>query len=302
MRRLAWITLGLALTVTPVAAQEDDGSFLERTLEDALSGDGRDVTVRGFRGALSSTATLEELTFADADGIWLTIREAELTWSRLALFRGRVQVDHLRAGEIIVVRPPLPADELPSAEASGFSLPDLPVSVDIGEVTTERLEIGAALFGHAAELTLAGQLRLEDGAGEGRIAAERIDGQQGVFNIAGAFDNASRNLALSAKIEEAADGIVARLTGLPGRPPLLLQVSGQGPLSDFAADLALATDGVERVSGTLICSRGGWRHGLRRGSFGRRGPACSAGIRGVLRAGYRFDPLGRSERRWGFDG
>ena len=251
MRRLAAPLLGLALIATPAAAQDDDGGFLERTLENALSGDGRDVTVTGFRGALSSTATIEEMTFADADGTWLTIRDAELNWSRLALVRGRVQVEHLRAGEIILARPPLPADAAPSAEASGFSLPELPVSVNIGEITTDRLEIGEALFGLAAELTLTGQLRLEDGAGEGRIAAERTDGQAGIFNIAGAFDNASRNLSVSTRIEEAEDGIIATLANLPGRPSLLLQVTGQGPLSNFAADLSLATDNTERIAGTL---------------------------------------------------
>ena len=48
------------------AAQTDDRSYLTAFLEDNLSGAGRVVVVTGFEGALSSQATVEQITIADA--------------------------------------------------------------------------------------------------------------------------------------------------------------------------------------------------------------------------------------------
>lgn len=261
MRRTGAYLLGATLlAAAPLAAQDDGqddaendgGGFLERTLEDALSGEGRDVSITGFQGALSSTASLQRMTFSDADGVWLRLEDVELVWTRTALLRGRVKVDRLTAAEIEFARPPLPANEMPSAEApGGFSLPELPVSINIGELSAERLILGAPLIGTAATLSLEAALSLAGGEGSGRIAAERLDGPDGTFVVEANYSNASEVLTLSATVEEAEGGIVATLAGLPGTPALDLDVAGTGPLSDFAADLTLATDGEERVAGTL---------------------------------------------------
>ena len=90
MRLLRLIAL-VTLTALPAAAQEEneaDKTYLEGWIEDALSGAGRSVTITGFRGALSSNATLERMTISDEDGIWLTMEDATLVWSRSALLRG----------------------------------------------------------------------------------------------------------------------------------------------------------------------------------------------------------------------
>ena len=82
------------------AAEEDPGGYLERLIEDNLSGEGRDVRIRGFEGLLGGTATLETLTISDSEGVWLTISDATLDWSRTALLRGRLEVNELSAASI----------------------------------------------------------------------------------------------------------------------------------------------------------------------------------------------------------
>ena len=107
MKRLLLLLPLLFCLSQPAQAQDDDeGTRLERLIEDALSSEGTQVTVRGFRGALSSQATMERMTIADEDGIWLTLENAELDWSRLALLRGRLQVDTLSAERLEVARTP----------------------------------------------------------------------------------------------------------------------------------------------------------------------------------------------------
>ena len=72
-------------------AQEDDRDYLTAFLEDTLSDAGRQVTVTGFAGALSSQATIERLTIADDQGVWITLTGVVLDWSRSDLFFGRAE-------------------------------------------------------------------------------------------------------------------------------------------------------------------------------------------------------------------
>lgn len=63
------IILFLLWLLLPVAAfaqsAEEDRGFLQGLIEDNLSSAGREVRIEGFRGALSSRATVERLTIAD---------------------------------------------------------------------------------------------------------------------------------------------------------------------------------------------------------------------------------------------
>ena len=90
---MRWI-LALILALWPLlaTAQQDDKGFLTRLLQDSLSSAGRAVQIDGFQGALSSRASLSQLTIADDVGIWLTLRGVTLDWNRAALLRGRVEV------------------------------------------------------------------------------------------------------------------------------------------------------------------------------------------------------------------
>lgn len=256
--RIVVACLVVLWSTLPLAAQQDDGSFLETFLEGRLSQAGREVSISGFRGALSSQATLDELTIADAEGVWLTIRSAELDWSRAALLRGRVQVTALTAAEIVLTR--LPAGgggpDIAASEAQPFRLPELPVAIEIGKVSTARLALGEAVLGQAAVLAIDAALRLAGGAGTAAITATRSDAEGG-FAIDATYANDTRELALDVALTEGPGGLVSSRLGLPGAPPLALTLTGAGPLSAFAADLSLATDGVERVTGRLTLAGAG---------------------------------------------
>ena len=129
MKRLFVSVLVFLVWVSVAVAQDEDRGFIAGLLEDALGGDGRVVRVEGFSGALSSTARIEQVTIADDAGVWLTIEDAALTWSRSALLRGAIDIEKMTAARIALTRLPAPApSETPSAAAPGFALPDLPVS------------------------------------------------------------------------------------------------------------------------------------------------------------------------------
>lgn len=250
MRALRPLAMCLVLS-TPAMAQDDRG-YLTALLEDNLSGVGRDVTITGFAGALSSRATIDSLTIADDQGIWITLNGVVLDWSRSALLSGRVEVSELSAEEIILDRAPVADDEAPAPEAGGFSLPDLPVSVNVGRLAADRIVLGEPLLGEAVEGRLDAALSLEGGEGQARFVLERTDdGPASRIALTAGFVNETRNLTIDLTAQEAAGGIAARLLSLPGEPATDLSLTGSAPLDNFTANLRLATDGEERLAGTV---------------------------------------------------
>lgn len=256
-RWLLPLLLVAATLAQPARAQDDDGTRLERLIESQLSGDDRDVRIEGFRGVLSSEATLDRMTISDAEGTWLILEDAVLDWRRAALLRGELRVTALTAERLSILRQPVPPEgvELPEAEATPFSLPDLPVSIQIGEIAIGTLELGEPILGVPAELTLTGQAQLADGSGAIDVQLERLDGAEGAFTLDASFDNATRVLDIDLLLDEEDGGLAATILDIPDTPPLRLTVAGEGPLDDITVDIGLATGGVERVDGVVRSQR-----------------------------------------------
>ncbi|MDM7931629.1 translocation/assembly module TamB domain-containing protein [Tabrizicola sp.] len=258
MRRV--LLLAAALAVGPAHAQDSDQGFLAAFLEDSLSDAGRQVTITGFAGALSARATIETLTIADDTGIWLTVEGVTLDWSRSSLLSGALEVSELSAASITMSRLPDTGDSsLPSPEASSFSLPELPVSIDVGRIAAGQIVLGEGVLGQPVTGSLEATLRLAEGAGRATLDLIRSgEGPEGEIILDAAYDNTSRNLDLSLTAGEGAGGVVASLLGIPGAPATEFRLEGTGPVEAFAADISLATDGEDRLSGkiTLIGEAG----------------------------------------------
>jgi translocation and assembly module TamB len=259
MRFLVVLLAFLFALALPVHAQdeEEDGGFIANLLQSALSGENRSVQVIGLEGALSSRATIREIRISDDDGVWLTIREAELDWRRAALLRGRLEVNTLSASAIEIVRPPLPTEpdpELPSPVATPFKVPELPVAVNIGTLSIPQIVLGEPVLGIAAELALDGRLKLADGSLDTDLSVTRLDREGDRINLIAGFVNETRQITLDVDIEEAAGGLLAEVLRIPERPTVRLSVKGDGPVSDFTADIDLATAGEQRLGGQVRLS------------------------------------------------
>lgn len=257
---MRWIfALFLVFWAGFAAAQtsEDDRDFITGLIEDSINNDDLIVRLVNFQGALSSEATADAITIADGDGIWLQLDGLTIQWNRSALLSGRVEVEKLSAERIELIRLPLPANEsaLPSAEATPFTLPDLPVSIELNAVSAQEIVLTEALLGEPITAQFEGALSLIDGAAVADILLERSDGKEGRFDIDASYTEATRQLALFLSVQEGQNGIAARLLVLPDRPSVRLEVTGDAPLDDFVGDIALATDGIDRVTGDVRLSR-----------------------------------------------
>lgn len=254
------ITLALAFWATTAIAQttEDDRDYITGLIEDAISNDDMIVRLQNFQGALRSEATADGITIADTDGIWLRLDDLVISWNRSALLSGRVEVEKLSAGRIELVRLPLQntdADALPSAEATPFTLPQLPVSLEINSVIADEIILTEALVGEAITARFQGAVTLIDGTASAQILLERSDSKVGRFDIDASYDDDSRQLALLLSAEEGQNGIAARLLNLPDRPSVRLTIAGDAPLDDFTGEISLATQGIDRITGTVRLAR-----------------------------------------------
>ena len=254
---LSFICLVIALPALAQTEERDRGRIIA-FLEDQLSTDGRNIRLDGFRGSLSGRAELDQLTISDDDGPWLTLRGAVLDWNQRALLSGRVAIEELSAQELILPRLPRAQTGVAGAdvEASPFRVPDLPVGIAIGRLAIDRAEIGAPLIGQDAVLRLAGSVSLSGGDGQTDLTLERIDEKRGAFRLTSEFTGAEDRLRLNLTLDEAEGGILSGLAGLPGQPAIQAQIEGDGPLNDFKADITLATDGVQRLTGAVTLTPG----------------------------------------------
>ena len=250
---LALVCLPLMAVAQEETAQErEDRGTIVAFIEDNLSGAGREVILRGFEGALSSRATATQLTIADSEGVWLTLNDITLDWNRSALLRGEVSVTDLTAAEILIDRPPVADTAVPSPEATGFALPELPVSIDIQRIAATRVVLGEALLGESIEGTIEASLSLSGGDGSARLQVQRTDdGPAGAVALEAAYSTADTALTINLTVTEAEDGLAATLLNLPGRPSVELVVAGSGPLNDFAAAIDLRTNGQDRLTGDV---------------------------------------------------
>ncbi|WBU52935.1 translocation/assembly module TamB domain-containing protein [Paracoccus sp. SCSIO 75233] len=240
-------------TVAEIAAEEtDDKGFLTRFLQNRLSSAGRSVVIDGFEGALSSRATFARIVISDGEGAWLTLHDGAIQWNRSALLRGQVQIGEMSAALIEVPRGPITEEqEETRAEARSFSLPELPVGIYIDQIDAERVVIGSPILGEDAEITLSGSMTLAGGEGTADVEISRVDGKKGEFTFKGGFDNESRVLNIDLSLDEDPGGIFSRIADIDGQPAVNADIKGSGPLTDFAGDIRLATDGVDRITGTL---------------------------------------------------
>jgi translocation and assembly module TamB len=251
----ALLTLFLAFPVLAQDTPEEERGFFIDFVENQLSSSNRQFRISGIQGILSSEATIASITIADREGVWLRISNAGIDWNRSALLRGRLDIETLRADSIEVLRQPVPEEGLPSPEATPFQLPDLPLAISLRNLEIARLRFGQDVFGLASELRATGNLELADGSLQTAFEMQRLDGPGGSLSLTASYANETEVLDVRLGLSEPANGIVANLLNIEGRPPVELALSGSGPVGDLALELALDADGARVLTGTTRLDR-----------------------------------------------
>lgn len=257
MRRIL-VAIALLLTISPAFAQDKaelEKSYFLQYVEQKLSTPDRRINISGISGLLSSSATIGEITIADQQGVWLKIVNASIDWNRASLLLGRLDVNKLAADEIDMLRKPLPGKGVPAPESSGFQLPQLPVSIKLRELSVAKITFSESVFGLGSQLKLAGRLDLADGSLDTTLDINRLDGPGGEFKLAAKYANETKKLDLDLSLAEPANGIVANLLNIEGKPPVEMTLKGSGPLDKLDLALTLDADHQRVLTGTTNIRR-----------------------------------------------
>lgn len=255
----AFLVVALGLLANTGAGGRMIAGYVSRS----ASSPGSALVIRALENPVSSAPVLRDVSIADAKGVWLKIDRIEARWRPLALVRGVADISALDIGAVSVLRKPLAARPAPDDKgvietiktALGWR-PPLPVRVK--SLTIGKLDLAQPTLGAAASLSLAGAVDLGATGAAARVSldAKRTDAPGSVAaraDIAG--DGATIKVAVDAS--EPQGGLLARLAGIEGLPPVEIHLHGDGTLDAFAAKLDARAGNIADVAGTATIKRGG---------------------------------------------
>ncbi|OPB35208.1 translocation/assembly module TamB domain-containing protein [Bartonella taylorii] len=282
--RLSAFLFGLSFFLVSafVFAQKDNSSSSEATVDDRswfvslierrLSAPNRQVRLYNMRGTLFSQTSIDAITVSDKKGVWLKITNAKMDWNRLALLRGRMDINQLSAERITFLRKPHDNYSLiASLEAGKFSLPKLPLAISIDTLTAKHVIFEQELLGFSADVSLKGNLTLANGDFDVDIAAHRLDAP-GSLSILTKISDSNRTAKIDISADESQNGILANIFNIEKRPALNLSIRGDGTFDDLVVSLFLKADHHPVLDGNVILASVAEGHSFSTKLVGTLGP------------------------------
>jgi translocation and assembly module TamB len=210
------------------------------------------LRLEGVTGPLPARLAAERLSMADAEGEWLAVEGAELRLAWRDLLDGRLRLEAVAARRIALHRLPPSAPAAPAPAPLALPrMPHLPLPIRIERLELARIELGEAVLGQAAALSLTGELGLEAARLSADLALERLD-RPGSARLAVGLDGAHLTARMAAS--EPPGGLVAALAGTP-TAPFQLDLTLDGPASGAAWTLAATLGEAEaRLGGQVRLS------------------------------------------------
>ncbi len=211
----------------------------------------RTIAIAAPSGLLNGNLRVGSITVSDTKGPYAKVQNLAIDWSPLSLLTGAFHADRVAADVVDFERLPVstvaPAPTTQPASSSGFSLP---IAIDVGAIALPDLRIGQAVAGQDFVLAANGSVKANNSSMGLVINASRHDVPDAKLSADIAFAPADNQLKLKTQISEPRDGMLAGLLHLPGGPAVNIDLSGDGPLSNWAGKLQAALDGKPTVAVT----------------------------------------------------
>jgi translocation and assembly module TamB len=223
----------------------------------------RTIAIAAPSGLLNGNLRIGSITVSDTKGPYAKVQNLAIDWSPLSLLTGTFHADRVAADVVDLQRLPVstaaPAPATQPASSNGFSLP---IAIDVGKIALPDLRIGQAVAGQDFVLAADGSVKANSSSMGVTLNAFRHDVPDAKLSADIAFAPAENQLKLKTQISEPRDGMLAGLLHLPGGPAVNIDLSGEGPLSNWAGKLQAALDGKPTVaiSGHHSLSADGLHH------------------------------------------
>ncbi|EFO29504.1 putative signal peptide protein [Roseibium sp. TrichSKD4] len=241
-----------------------------------------------------SVIALTSLSLADKQGEWLSAEDLQIRWAPLKLFGKQIEVTSISLSKLSVLRAPqTPHKEAPAPdleEPSNSSGIPLGLTLKLDQLAINTLDIGSGLVGQPISYSVEANAAADPKplAVSGGVSLTRVDGIEGLITAQATFIPNERILTFALEVDEPRGGLVASLGKIEGLPALDINLSGDGPLDDWAAALYVALDDQKTAAGTARITETGAGYVL---EFALNGdleqlapPAVGAFVQGTTRA------------------
>ncbi|WP_181409929.1 translocation/assembly module TamB domain-containing protein [Martelella alba] len=242
----ACVVATVLVVVIAVGFTAPGANFAVREITRLVSSDNLNVEIGTVSAPLTGHFTVDHVAISDSAGPWLTLDNAVLDWSPLALFRGRFSASSLTAGNIALDRLPQSdnTEKAPKADTGGgFSLP---IGIWIDSFDFAAIDIDEKVLGEKFPLSASGRLGIISDQISAVIDAEHRAKPSTYLKADLEYAPKDDALTLKAEVNEPQGGMVATLLKIPGEPALNIGVDGSGPLSSWAGRL-IATLGGDKL-------------------------------------------------------
>ena len=252
------LTLAVVLPLVVIAAMQVQAgrTFVSGAISKIASTPSQTITLDNLQVGFDLDAALSQLTIADPKGVWLEVNDLDLGWSPLRLIAGVLELDQISVAQVNVYRQPVvPAPDTTEPDnisGNSTSSVGLPLDITLKSLAVDEVNLGEPLIGAPVSLAATGSSTafLDPAILSADIDIKRIDGVDGSLVAKAEFEPAADTLAFEIDVSEPRGGMVARLLQVAELPALSLKLSGDGPLTDWAAKLAIALDGRTTVTGS----------------------------------------------------
>ncbi|MEP3047449.1 MAG: translocation/assembly module TamB domain-containing protein [Roseibium sp.] len=271
LRILAFlISVAIAVPVLTIAMmQVPIGRTLVSNVASSLaSTEHQSVKIEDLYLKFGLDVSVARIIVSDSNGIWLELDNLKTDWSPLQLVNGDLKIEAVTASQINLIRKPVAAPEAssasdPTSNEDVASRSGLPFNVTLEQLSIGEINLGEPLLGAPISLsaTGSGAADFDPAMISANLDIKRIDGVDAQLVATAEFEPTADTLSFDIDITEPRGGMAARLLDLPDLPALSLNLSGDGPLDNWAADLAVALDSKTTVTGSATLSEAGaFRH------------------------------------------
>ena len=203
------------------------------------------VKLEGLRGRFPDRLTLDHVEIHDTTGPWLTADNITLDWSPTALLHKQALIHTLTATTLNLPRLANPTP--PAPPSTPFQLP-LRITVETLAIPT--INLGTPIAGTPTTLGATGKADLP--SLQSGTATLAIASGQARYTLIAALQDERIDAAL--EITEPAQGLIARLAGLPDLGPIHLTAATTGPRTALATKLDLTAGPLTANATALIDS------------------------------------------------
>ncbi len=194
---------------------------------------GSDVSINELHGPLPSQLTLNDVTFADADGIWMTVKRVEIVWHPFRLLKNQVDISQITIADTLLIRTPATASTEPEDNQSlNIGLPnDLP-HVAIEQIVLENFQ--STLTNEIVRLDGVSKLAMGDSMVDARINLTSQDNKDNI-DITLELTPDAENIFVDATLIADIGGVIDAFANLDG--PLFINATGDSPTNDALVNI-----------------------------------------------------------------